>query len=113
MKKSFFPYGEVTAEAVLNAVREINPISSQLFQKTDDISISRLFSTIFSDVARYNTTAKEWFFYDGIVWRKDSGSMKVESFAKMFSTALLIYSATIENSDYRKWVSKFGDRGKK
>lgn len=110
MKEHFFQNGDVTSEGVIQAIRKINPFENPLYKNTDDISTSRLFSFLFSDVARYNQTAKEWYFYDGIVWRKDFGGMKVESLAKVFSKAIQIYAVGTDNSEYQKGLFKLNDR---
>ena len=113
MKKSFFPNGEVTPKGVEEAIKEIDPFENDLYKRTDDIGTSRLFSDIFSNVLRYNTTAKEWYFYDGIVWRIDLEGMNTEKYAKIFQRALYIYSADIQDDRYRKYVASLGDRKKR
>ncbi len=113
MRKSFFPNGDVTPEGILSAIRELDPFNDPMYKKTDDIGISRLFSDIFRNVIRYNTTARQWFRYDGIVWREDEDGMRSEQLAKMFSRALLIYSANIEDMQYKKFVTSLGDRRKR
>lgn len=76
-----------------------------------DIAMAKLFSNIFCGIARYNTTAKEWYVYDGTVWKKDAGGMNIAKFAKTFADALLIYCTTIEDerrkNEYVKYVSRF------
>jgi len=113
MNSHYFQNGHVTLEAVTEAVREADPYTNDLYKKTNDIDSSRLFADLFHDVLRFNTTAKEWFFYDGIVWRMDQGGMKAEALAKAFSKALYLYSADIEDELYRKYVNKLSDRNKR
>ncbi len=78
----------------------------------NDQGMGELFADMFWDYARYNTTAKEWYIYDGIVWRADPGAMVVSQYAKELANALIVYCATIEDdrqkSDYLKKVMNYG-----
>lgn len=59
---------------------------------TDDISSAKLFSDIFADVHRYNSTAKDWYFYNGKYWELDREGLRARRDAKALSKALTIYA---------------------
>lgn len=113
MKKPLLKNGKLDNSVLLERIKEINPYSNALYSRLDDISVARLFSDVFKEIARFNTTAKEWYYYDGIVWKVDTGSMHVENYAKALSRALLIYSADIDSSDYKRYIARLGDRKKR
>jgi len=63
----------------------------------NDRGLSAVFAELFKDYCRFNTTAKEWFYYDGRVWASDQGAMRVSQKAKVFTDALIIYGASLED----------------
>lgn len=98
-------------EEVLSRIEEIDPYKKEIYRKRDDLSLSRLLSAVFKNQARYNATAKTWFFYDGRVWKRDTESMNIESYAKTFIKALQVYAVTkTDDQDFQKFVAKYGDR---
>ncbi len=73
-----------------------------------------MFADVFKDCLRYNVTAKEWYYFDGIRWVEDSGGMIAGRKAKELSDSLLVYASTISNDsiqkDYVKHLAKLGSR---
>lgn len=115
-----FKDGRIAPERVLAIVREIDPYNKTKYTRRDEITLGRLFSDVFRDVARYNTTAREWYVYDGIVWKCDTESMIVEQYAKMLQGALMVYSTGLQNESnqddvvrYQKFIASLGARGKR
>lgn len=93
MEKRFSTDGKTFDQReMMELIEELDPIHDPLFSRRDDISLSRLFAEILKDHARYNTTAKEWFFYDGTVWKMDLQSLNLERLAKIFGRCLEIYA---------------------
>ena len=84
----------------------------------DDRGMCRLYSDVFRDILRYNSTAKEWYMYDGRIWKEDREGMYAQKKAKIFVEALVIYSNSIKDDairiEFLKLVSKYGQyRGRK
>lgn len=103
--------GIVEYETIRGKIIDLDPYNKDIYRKRDDLSLSRLFSDLFKDRARYNVTAKEWFYYDGRVWKRDTGSMNVEGYAKTFVKALQVYAIkNTEDSEYQKFLNRYGDR---
>lgn len=100
-------------EALLERLYELDPTSYHY----SDRGTSELFADVFRRNIRYNTTAKEWYFYDGKVWKIDNGSMEVHAKAKQFFDALMIYAVSIEDEQaqrlFREYYSKFGSKNKR
>lgn len=102
--------GTIKFEDVLKRIREIDPYHKEIYRKRDDLTLSRLFSDVFRNRLRYNVTAKEYSFYDGRVWVRDTGSMITEGLLKTFVKAMIVYSSGLEDNDYLKFITKYGDR---
>lgn len=77
-----------------------------------DKGFSALFADLLKDYCRYNSTAREWFFFNGKAWVRDTGAMRVSKAAKTFSDALHLYGAGIEDEARRglflKEILRFG-----
>lgn len=102
--------GAVNHQVILDRIQEIDPYNKDIYRKRDDLTLSRLFSDVFRDRIRYNVNAKEYFYYDGRVWKRDTGTMIVEGYMKTFIKALTVYSLGVDDSDYIKFIAKYGDR---
>lgn len=80
----------------------------------DDRGNGDLFSDIYKEAARFNTSVNEWYVYNGKVWERDVGAMKVSRMAKELKDELLIYSISIKNESqklaYQKHIMKLGSR---
>ena len=80
----------------------------------DDRGNGDLFSDIYKNVARFNTSVNEWYVYNDKVWERDVGAMKVSRMAKELKDELLIYSISIKNESqkiaYQKHIMKLGSR---
>ncbi len=76
----------------------------------DDRGMCRLFSEVFKGTLRFNSTAKEWYRWDGRRWAKDEGGMYAQKKAKIFAEALVIYSTGIKSEETRTSFLKFVER---
>ncbi len=74
----------------------------------------QLFADLYEDCLRFNVTAKEWYYFDGIRWIEDSGGMYAGRKAKELSDSLIIYSASLADEtvqkEYLKYVARLGSR---
>lgn len=68
----------------------------------NDKGNSELFSCVFGEICRYNTTAKEWYVYSDGYWQADTGGMKVSRLVKELHNALIVYSAALSNEAEQK-----------
>lgn len=103
--------GIVSYDEMLDRVLKLDPYNDELYRKKNDLTLARLFSDALEDRIRYNATAKEWFYYDGRVWKRDTGTMIVESYVKTFFQALQVYAIkNVDDAEYSKFISKYGDR---
>ena len=77
----------------------------------DDKGMGQLFADVYKDVARYNSTAREWYFYNGKIWLMDCGGMEVARLGKELMDSLSIYAFTIEDEErkanYQKFILKY------
>lgn len=105
---------------VYERISMIDPLHNPKFQNMDEINFGRLFAETFKDVILFNTTAGQWYFYDGILWAEDARGMKTEGLAQMFARALRVYVAqnmsdnpTHFENDYLKYSNTLGNRSKR
>ena len=65
--------------------------------RAKDMDYAALFSQLFPE-CRFNKTANEWYFYDGIRWGKDEKGMAAAGRAKIFADGVLAYAAGVQGS---------------
>lgn len=98
-----------TANSLQERLVQMQPVTAYSW---DDRGMGELFADVYRDYCRFNVTAKEWYVFDGKVWKADTGAMLVSQRAKELTNALLAYCATIEDerqkADYLKKVSNYG-----
>ena len=113
MGELIFKRGDLDPEAVLQKVQSLDPAHNSLYKKQDDIATARLFADVFEEAARYNETARAWYIYTGIKWKKDPEGLKVDSLAKTLARALLIYAADQDDKSYVQYISRLQDKRKR
>ena len=95
---------------LLDKLKKLTPEKRYTY---NDIGMSKLFADIYKPKIRYNVTAKQWYYYNGKVWKEDTGGMITLQKMKELSKVLIFYSATIEDDTIRKsfvkYISKLGD----
>ena len=97
-------------EDILERIKMLKP---EMNYKWNDMGNGSLFAEVFKENVRWNVSAKEWYFYNGKVWKIDQNGMIASKCAKILYKKLLIY-ATSEikderiQSDYVKHVIKLG-----
>lgn len=70
--------GRVHADTVMLA------ISGKKFNVRKDNELAQLFADCYQHIARYNSTAEEWYIYDGVRWVQDTGGCMAQELAKDF-----------------------------
>ena len=93
--------------AIIKRLKHLDVFMNPKYNSLNDIALSRVFADCLQDVIRYNATAKQWMYYDGIRWSYDTDRMSVEWLAKEFYDAMYIHSADIEGD-----TTKDSARGK-
>lgn len=99
--------------ALLDRLRDLKPEKYHY----SDRGTSALFADCFRHFLRYDSTAREWRHYNGIVWELDVGGMRAALLAKAFFDALMYYAFSIEDESaqtaYRKYYNAFGGKGRR
>lgn len=73
----------------------------------NDRGMSKLFTDLFGDIFRFNSTRQAWFGYNGLFWEEDSGNLLIYSKIKVLYDALLCCSEYIEDEDTKdKYLKK-------
>lgn len=93
-------HGEVrgTRERVLERLRTIHP---ELCYKWDDKGDGNLFADLFKNHIRWNTTSKQWYYYNGKIWKEDEGGMIASRYGKALADCLVRYASEIEDEEKR------------
>lgn len=66
----------------------------------------RLFADVFKNILRFVPERKMWFFYYGIKWTKDIGTLKTMELCKGLALSLIQYAGTIQNEAKRSFAVK-------
>ncbi len=67
--------------------------------KWDEIAMAELFAKCYSHNTLYCPEAKQWYTYNGSVWEKDVGAIKVCDRLKEFSRLMSLYCNEISEDD--------------
>lgn len=80
----------------------------------NDIGNGNLFADWYKETARFVPERKQWYIYNGKVWKPDTGSLKAMQLCKRLADALTIYSLSIKDEakkqEYMKYVGKWQSR---
>ena len=98
----------VDRRLVLDRLHKLDPFHTLPAQ--DDIAAGQIFAAVFKEIAKYNTTAKCWYIYDGVRWVADEGGVMVEGLAMTLCRALLIYVADIQSQFYVDFITDLQTR---
>ena len=90
---------------ILTKLQEINPEDNKVYLN-GDLGNGRLFADVFKEVLRYVPERKMWFFYDGIKWTKDTGTLKTMELCKDLALSLIQYAGAIRNEAKRSYAVK-------
>lgn len=98
---------KVTVSEVESVAAKIRDLEHGKTFEVTDLKCGELIGKLF-DKCRYNTTAKQWYFYDGCRWTEDPEGMYIEQAAAVFADALYYYSLFYMDSDIgQKELSDF------
>lgn len=88
----------IEIEIVLEKLIELN---ASINYETNDKGFGKLFAEVFKDRHRYNSSIKDFMFFDGKKWSEDTEGLKAKTSAKILSDALLKYAVgkTVQNGD--------------
>lgn len=106
MKSVYF-----SGDEIMSRLEDLDPLTKREYNGKDDISNGRIFADLYKDIARYNSTARKWFVYNGRVWVPDQGNLIVEDLSKKLYHALSLYAFSKDaDNSYRNSITKLGGR---
>lgn len=95
---------------ISNAIKETGLTLDVL----NDKGFSRMYARAFKDMLRYNTTEKEWYYYNGKVWESDKEAIYAQQAAKIFSDEIRKYSENLSlDSKIVKKIDSLESMGKR
>lgn len=104
------------AESTLNVngvlLASITKLKPEVNYDMNDKGNGELFADIYKDKARYNITAKQWYVYDGIVWKEDTEGMYVSRLAKELFDTLMVYAVTVEDKKCQQYIEHVARLGR-
>ena len=113
------PDTDKTFSAELLAVlKYLDPADNKSkFKGGDDIALGKLYATVYKSIARYNTTAKCWYLFNGTVWLPDQGNKTAGLLAQLLQKGLTGYLYQIPPQDdrqnYIKVIGKLGNHNQR
>nr|WP_317413735.1 phage/plasmid primase, P4 family [uncultured Solibaculum sp.] len=98
-------------EAFSNSeLAELHPEKNDRY-RWNDIGNGNLFADWYKDKARYVPDRKQWFVYNGKVWKPDTAGLKVMQMCKKLADKLTVYALSIQDESqkqaYMKHVAKW------
>ncbi len=96
----------------IEAVDFIDPFEDKRKYPENDIGMGYLFAETFRNRLRYIKDAKSWFYYDGCIWKEDTGSVFTRQCAKILTKHLFAKCPDDECSD-GKFVKELSKRSKR
>jgi len=95
-------------------LEDIRPESNPRYE-WNDIGTGNLFADMYKDELRYVPERKSWFFYDGSIWKQDTGSLHAMERCKRLFEQWMMYALGITDerrrTDYIKFITKWSSRG--
>lgn len=82
----------------IGLMREIQPENTET---PDQLGMAKIFSKVFTRIMRYNTTTRQWMYFDGKRWQNDEGATFAKNRAMDFRLLLDFYARGIQNDDKR------------
>ncbi len=96
----------ISKSDMMEKITELNVFQNPKYRNMSDISLSKAFADCLKNVCRFNTTAREWYCYDGIKWCKDEGHVVIEKLGKEFAQALNACAVLIDDDTDRDFMVK-------
>jgi len=109
------PSPEISLENITGFI-EINPFETAETRKRydwHDIGTSNFFADAYKNIFRHCPEAKNWYVYDGRVWRLDVGNAVVSKLAKSFTSYMLDCRKYLDDDQMEKWIKYVSNRIKK
>lgn len=106
------------SDELLAILKYLDPAGSKSkYRGGDDIALGKLYATVYKSIARYNTTAKCWYLFNGTVWQPDQGNKTAGLLAQLLQKGLTGYLYQIPPQDdrqtYIKVIGKLGNHNQR
>ena len=106
---------EISVESLPDFIK-INPFEAKNRQRYrwDDIGTSNFFADAYKNICRHCPEAKNWYIYDGHVWKIDIGGAVVSKLAKLFTSYMLDCRKYLDDDGQQEnWIKYVANRIKK
>lgn len=100
------PAPVTSKNSLIERLTDLNVFYNPKYRSLNDISLSKAFADCLQQTCRFNTTAREWYWYNGIKWIKDEGHVQVEKLGKEFAQALTACAAIFDDDTDREFMLK-------
>lgn len=96
-------------QRIVNKLKKLNAASSY---GASDCGVAQLFADLYP-IHRYNSTAKDFFVYDGKKWVPDREGLAAKHDLKILCNALQIYAKVTELEGYTKSIGRLSSNNKR
>ncbi len=100
---------DAAAEFGMERLKDLDPMDTAKYPWTD-IGAGRIFADYYEDILRFVPERKSWFFYEGGIWQKDTGSLRAMKYCMELADLMYTFALEIRDEDKRKAYMKYVGR---
>ncbi len=93
----------------MELLKELDPMDTAKYPWTD-IGAGRIFADYYKDILRFVPERKSWFFYEGGIWQKDTGSLRAMKYCMELADLMYTFALEVRDEDKRKAYMKYVGR---
>ena len=90
-------------------LKELDPMDSSTYP-WNDIGAGHIFADFYQDQLRYVPERKMWFYYEGGVWKPDTGNLRAMLYCMELADLMYTFALEIRDEDKRKSYMKYASR---
>ena len=90
-------------------LKELDPMDSSKYP-WNDIGAGHIFADFYQDQLRYVPERKMWFYYEGGVWKPDTGNLRAMLYCMELADLMYTFALEIRDEDKRKSYMKYASR---
>lgn len=90
----------------MERLKELDPMDTERYPWTD-IGAGRIFADYYKDILRFVPERKSWFFYEGGIWQKDTGSLRAMKYCMELADLMYAFALEVRDEEKRKSYMKY------
>lgn len=93
----------------MERLKALDPMDTAKYPWTD-IGAGRIFADYYKDILRFVPERKAWFYYEGGIWQKDTGSLRAMKYCMELADLMYTFALEVRDEDKRKAYMKYVSR---